>query len=163
MIDTVITDENVYWEMVWGKSFPDKPDKEMMFEEGQALARLLAEGIIFLNNHYWENGWPEEARNKTSLNVNCNDIFAWACADAETIDYKDIKSLYDCWYANNTWGQAIWCAIRRNQKPQQPIIEAMKKDGVWTDELEALGENTLDAIVKANFIEIAINEAKKTQ
>ena len=61
-VDTMITDDDVYWLMTWGKQFPDKPETEMMFEEGQALARLLAEEVIFLNSHWWEKDWPSRAK-----------------------------------------------------------------------------------------------------
>jgi hypothetical protein len=49
------------------------------------------------------------------------------------------------------WGAAKWCAIRRDQKPQPPVIRRMKEDGVWDDVMESLGENTLDAEVQAAF------------
>lgn len=142
---------DVYWVMTWGDRFPDKPPEELMFEEEKALARLLAEDVIFLNSHFWEESWPEDARKKTSLNVNCNDIFAWGCADAEGLDYAEIKALYDCWLANPTWGAAKWCAIKRNQKPQPPVIRAMKAAGAWDEAMEILGDNTQDAEVQAVF------------
>jgi hypothetical protein len=78
------------------------------------------------------------ARKSTSLNVICNDIFAWGCSDAETISYDDIQGVYDAWIANRLWGPAKWCAIKRNLKPQAPVIEAMKKAGVWDESMDAL-------------------------
>ncbi len=153
-VDTMITDDDVYWTMKWGPQFPEKPETEMMFEEGQALARLLAEEVIFLNSHWWEKDWPERARKITSLNVNCNDIFAWACADAEEVEHGEIQALYDLWLKDRTWGAAKWCAIKRNQKPQPPVIASMKKAGAWDDAMEALGANTQDAEVQAAFAAI---------
>jgi hypothetical protein len=137
---TTINADDVYWTMVWGKQYPTKPDTELMFEADEALARLLGEEVIFLNDHWWEESWPEDARKKTSLNVNCSDVFAWGCADGETIDYEDIKPLYDHWLKDRHWGAAKWCAIKRNQKPQLPVIKAMKSAGVWDDQMEALGK-----------------------
>jgi hypothetical protein len=140
--ETVITDEDVYWIMDWKQpNSLGKPQHEVKFEDEQALARLLAEGVIFLNDHWWEDDWPEEARNRTSLNVECSDIFAWACSDAETIDYGDIHGIYDAWIDNKEWGPAKWCAIKRNMKPQSPVIKAMKKAGVWDEKMDALEDN----------------------
>ena len=150
-VDTMITDDDVYWTMKWGPQFPEKPPEERIFEETKALARLLAEGVIFLNSHWWEKEWPERARNTTALCVNCNDIFAWACADAEQLDYDGIQGLYDLWFADRSWGAAKWCAMKRNQKPQPPVIAAMRKAGVWDDTMEKLGSNTQDAEVQAAF------------
>lgn len=134
----------------WRMKYNDGTE-EMIFEEERALALLLINEVVFLNSHHWESKWPLEARQRTSLNVNCNDIFAWGCADAETINYEDIESVYRAWRSDETWGTAKWCAFKRNQKPQQPVIEAMKKDGAWDDTMEKLGENTMDAEVHALF------------
>lgn len=148
---SVVSADDVYWLMTWGSKFPDKPSTEMMFEEEKALARLLADDVIFLNSHWWMKEWPEAAQKTVSLNVNCNDIFAWACADAEEIEYEELQGLYDLWLSSRTWGPAKWCAIKRRQKPQPPVIDAMKKAGVWDACMEALGENTQDAEVQAMF------------
>jgi len=159
---TTIADDDVYWLMVWGDSFPKNPPTEMIFEEAKALARLLAEKVIFLNSHWWEKEWPERAQKITSLNVNCNDIFAWGCADVEEIEYSEIQSLYDMWHSNRSWGAAKWCAIKRNQQPQPTVIEAMKKAGTWDACMEALGSNTRVAEVQALFAQIkASNDRAK--
>lgn len=76
--------------------------------------------------------------------VICNDIFAWGCADAEPITDAEIGNLFLEVYKSRMWGAVIWCAKKRNEKPQRPVIEQMKKDGVWTDELEALPPNYYD-------------------
>ena len=159
---TTIADNDVYWLMTWGEQFPDKPPTEMMFEDAKALARLLAEEVIFLNSHWWEKDWPERAQKVASLNVNCNDIFAWACADAEELEHDEIQALYDLWLADRRWGAAKWCAIKRRQKPQPPVVAAMKKDGAWDACMEALGENTQDAEVQALFASLRAPNAELT-
>jgi hypothetical protein len=151
---TTVQDGDVYWEMNWGER-PDKPPTEMIFEDDKALARLLGEDVIFLNSHWWEDDWPERARKVTSLNVNCNDIFAWGCADGEEIEHAEIQALYDLWLADRNWGPVKWCAIKRNQKPQPPIIASMKKAGVWDEVMEGLGANYQDAEVSAAFARAA--------
>lgn len=151
---TTIEDGDVYWEMNWGSNDLGKPEKEMIFNEEKALARLLGEGIIFVNSHWWEDDWPDQAKKITSLNVNCNDIFAWACADGEEVEFDEIQALYDLWHKDRRWGAAKWCAIKRNQKPQPPVIKAMKENGSWDDVMEHLEKNYQDAEVQAAFAKL---------
>lgn len=138
---TEVKDDDIYWEMKWGPNYPHKPPTEMMFEEEKALARLLAEDIVFLNSFWWEDDWPEVAKKMTSLNVNCNDVFMWGCADAESLEYSEIQPLYDMWAKDPVWGAAKWCAIKRNLQPQPPVVAGMKECGSWDDVMEKLPPN----------------------
>lgn len=141
----------VRWEMSWASHvlkdgtpmYPDLPPVEMMFEDNIALAILLIEGVIFLNNHWWmkDKGWSEEACRTTSLNVNVNDVFAWACADAETITHKDIKDLYTHWERDSNFGPAVWVCKRRGLMPQKPVAEAIRSAGIWDIDNMNLKEN----------------------
>jgi hypothetical protein len=140
-----IKPEDVIWTMTWGPKYPDKPPTEEIFEADKALAVLLAEDVIFLNSNWWEDDWPKKAREQCCLCVNCNDVFAWGCADAESALYDDIEPLYRAWLADPTWGPTKWCIRRRNQKPQGPVEKAMRAVGVWDAEMDAIGENTMDA------------------
>jgi hypothetical protein len=132
-----------------------EPREVTIFEEEKALALLLANEVVFLNCFWWEKEWPEKARKATSISVNCNDIFAWGCADAEDLPYADIEPLYRMWRLDPEWGPSKWCAFRRKQKPQPPVIAAMKKSGSWDDAMENLGPNTQDAEVQAIFASLS--------
>ena len=157
-----IDDNSIDWHMdAWKNGDKEFPARDF-FEEENALALLLINEVVFLNSHWWEDKWPDEAKKRTSLNVNCNDIFAWGCADAENMDYRDIEHVYRMWRADPKWGPAKWCAIRRNQQPQLPVIAAMKKDGAWDDMMEKLGENTQDAEVQAYLAAYAPKILKST-
>lgn len=130
--------EDIYWEMDWSgfnedgtRKYPDMPEKEMVFEKSKALAWLLNNEIVFLNNHWWMKDWPEEARKRTSINVNCNDVFMWACAEAEPLNYEDIQDLYDHVVKDPCWGSAVWCIKKRNMMPQRPVRKAIEKAGIW--------------------------------
>ena len=101
------------------------------------LAALLAAQVIFLNSHHWEKDWPEAAQRTVALCVNCNDVFAWACADAEDLEYREIESLFDDWQKDPTWGPAVWCMKKRNLMPQPPVEKAIRAAGVW--DLDELG------------------------
>ena len=140
-ISYTIDPANVEWEMDWSQTdtkgnrkWPDKPEKEKIFEVEEAVALLLINEVIFLNSHHWEKEWPDRARKTTSLNVNCSDIFAWGCADAEEICVDDeIEDLYRMWKDNPTWGSALWCMMKRREMPQKPVEEDMRKDDVDLD------------------------------
>ena len=136
--------DDVYWENNRSdlkKSMPDnaslqaKPDIEMEFEPSKALAHLLINDIVFLNNNWWQETWPPEARKMLSVNVNCNDVFAWGCADAETMDYSELQAVYDSWYREPVYGTAYWVCEKRNQAPQGPVKDPMERLGYDFSEL----------------------------
>lgn len=114
-------------------------------EDSGALALMLLNGVLFLNSHWWEKAWPEDARNAISVNVNCSDIFAWACAEAETLPHDQIEPLYRMWRKDPTWGAAIWCIQRRKEMPQRPVADRIRKAGIWDLDSMGLAENSYDA------------------
>lgn len=68
--------------------------------------------------------------------------------------YKEIENLYRHWQKDPCWGPAVWCITQRKQKPQQPVEDAIRKQGIWDLDALDLGENTRDAEVKAHFAKI---------
>ena len=132
------------------KSKPEGISEEMIFEENEALAHLLAEEQVFINSHWWmsakkqndfhdvvDNPWPEEACNTFSILANCNDVFAWACSDAEEISYDELEGLYQHYLKDPVWGTAVWCIKKRKLMPQKPVYDAIMKAGIWNlDELD---------------------------
>lgn len=145
---TLIEDEDIYWVMERDPNHERVLDgtvnqKQIYFEDDEALARLLVEEVIYLRS--------DKERKTFNFRVVCSDVFAWACSDVEPLEYHELQELYDMWLKDKTWGSAKWCCIKRNQKPQEPVIEAMKKHGSWDDQMESLGENTMDKEVQALF------------
>jgi hypothetical protein len=160
--------DDIEWIMTW----KDKPSTNE-FEDDKALAHLLMNEVVFLNSHWskyerltnvrTEDGkgyksapradarWTKAESELIAVYVNCNDVFAWGCADAEDLPHDEIENLYRLWRADPHWGSAKWCAIRRKQQPQKPVIDAMKAAGSWDDIMENLGPNTMDAEVSAYF------------
>jgi hypothetical protein len=141
--------EEVYWEMDWSRKkadgtrlHPEMPEKEMIFESEKALAMLLNNEVVFLNNHWWEKEWPEEAKQTFSINCNCNDVFAWGCADAEEITYDELKDLYDHFVKDPQWGSAIWCIKKRKLMPQRPVLISIEKNGIWDLSSMGLADNS---------------------
>lgn len=125
-------------------------DKEEYFDEEQALSVLLKDGVLFCNerNYYYEG---EKCGTTIVLFVNCNDCFAWACADAEDLPNGEIKNLYEYHLKDPKWGSTKWCCIRRNEKPLAKVINLMKKDGSWDEVMEKLPENAYDKACKEKY------------
>lgn len=130
------------------KNKPEGISEEMIFDENAALAHLLATSNVFLNNHWWmsvkenkENPWPKDACETFSINVNCNDVFAWACADGEEVTFKELEDLYAHFHKDSTWGCAIWCIKKRGYMPQNPVEDAIRKAGIWDLDSMGLEEN----------------------
>jgi len=68
---------------------------------------------------------------KVYMYVNCNDIFYWACADSEKIQFEEIPDLIKD-------GPILWCCKKRNLGPQTPVVDYLKKNGEWNEEFEKL-------------------------
>lgn len=136
-INNSIDPEDIIWMMDWTqrdkdgvRTHPDKPEHEEMFEAGPALAMLLINDVIFLNTNHSHKDWPEEAQSTLKLCVNCNDCFAWGCADAEPIKFSELENLYRLWLKYPRNGSYLWCCIVRGQLPQKPIMDEMIKEGI---------------------------------
>lgn len=140
-------------------------DGDEFFDEEKALSQLLADGVLFANSRkYLEIKWVQKPGVEVPkdgvpmgklgefydfvdgppqpetivLFVNCNDVFAWACADAEPIMLSELRALYDRWRANRSWGAIQWCCLKRGVRPQAPVLKDMKAAGMWDEALEAL-------------------------
>lgn len=143
------------------KVFLKLDDGSIHCVEEKALEILLRDNILFSNEREFLNPDGTKGGSTVILYVNCNDVFAWACADAEDLPHDEIGNLYKMHKANKRWGATIWCILRRKQKPQKPMEDLMKKDGVWTEGLEKLNENTQDEETQALFAHYTQTERDK--
>lgn len=139
-VTSALKPSDVLWVMDWSarredgtRLHPDQPEQEEEFESDKALAMLLMNDVIFLNSHWWEEDWPERARKQTALCVNCNDVFAWGCADGEGIEYAELEELYRLWLKYPRHGGDLWCVLKRGQMPQSPVAQSMRKAGIDLD------------------------------
>lgn len=117
-------------------------------DEELAVSVLLKEGVLFIAFSRDFSYEPmkfgdvyKSGGHSIVLAVNCNDTFAWGCADAEDLRYDEIPKLYKEFEKNNKWGPTRWCCFKRNQQPQEAIKNWMIKEGSWDEELEKLPEN----------------------
>lgn len=106
-------------------------------DEQKAIAILLEDDVVFVSGQDYIAPW--DPKEKTcGIVVNCNDVFYWACADAESLPQSEIRHLYELWLKNKKFGADKWCCLRRNMQPQVPLVKMMKEEGFWDAELEAL-------------------------
>jgi len=144
-IEWVITEESIEWKMDWSEEDQLKhgrPADELVFEKDKALAHLLLNDVVFVNNHWWKKDLPEKFKESISVNVNCSDVFAWACADAEELPKKEIETLYRMWRKDPVWGPSVWCMIQRKKMPQPPVEMVIRELGIWDLDTLKLAPNT---------------------
>lgn len=145
-------------EQVFG-SYTDNEGEEHHFcNEEIALAKLLVDDICFLNTRPYVSftGWPkngkepnwdytpDNCKKTTVVFVNCNDVWFWACADAEPVTTTEIPDLYRMHIQNKKWGSLKWACKKRDMQPQAPIRRDMKKEGAWCELMESLPPNPDD-------------------
>lgn len=158
-IQRTIADDDVEWsyQQTMENGQRITPREKVVFDKEAALALLLINKVVFLNDHWWEDEWPDRAKKVTSLNVNCNDVFAWGCADAEEMPHSELEAVYRMWRKDPAWGTAIWCMIQRNQMPQKPVEDIIRKAGIWELDKLGLGKNTQDAECQAYLAMMVAN------
>ena len=55
-----------------------------------------------------------------TFEVNCNDLFWWACADAEELTLEEIPDLLRALEESPKFGTDLWVARKREMRPQDP-------------------------------------------
>jgi len=69
--------------------------------------------------------------------------------------------LYKAWHSDKKWGVDKWCCVKRNEKPQKPIVLAMKNEGSWDDAMDNLPDNVTDLMVKKQLVDFVNNQNKQ--
>jgi hypothetical protein len=105
----------------------------MYYDENKALAEMLTADMLILNEYWFKDHWPEDARRSFVIAVNCNDVFAGG-ADAEEVMYDELENLYDHYKADITWGVAVWCCKKRKCKPGMRYESYIKVSPAWSIE-----------------------------
>jgi hypothetical protein len=136
--DLIEINEEKYTTFKINKRWLDSTELEIEHK----LAHLLLEDVLFCNDGWWyeTEGKPWQ-KGYISHHVNCNDVFAWGCADAEDITYNEIHELYEFWKKDPIWGSSVWCIKKRKQRPQLPV----------ENKLIALGYN-IDLLIKGDTL-----------
>lgn len=109
-------------------------------DEGAALSALLKAEVVF----------PHAAQpffvssGTVQISVLCSDLFAWGCADCESLPFAEVGALYKAWKVDPKHGVSKWCCVKRNERPQAPIERRWRAEGVWDDTMESLPENAFE-------------------
>jgi hypothetical protein len=129
--------ERTYW-------FGNRPNYEAM------SAKLLDKEILICScslSLYCQDekfpGIPAEL-NTIILMVDCSDVFVWGCQDAECVSLSDLPTLFKMYEENPKCGDVQWVCLKRNEKPQNPMVDWLKENNSWTEELENLPNNRYD-------------------
>lgn len=111
------------------------------FDEEGIVSYLLDEDVLFCNSIELNEKKYGKKDETIVLFVLCSDIWMWACADAEPIGYDKLPELCEMYMEDKCWGVTKWACKKRNMRPQKPIREGMKRDGVWDEEMDNLKPN----------------------
>lgn len=71
---------------------------------------------------------------RIAIHENCNDLFAWACADSEEITVADIpeyqRAIDDCTAARGfpSYAGSLWACRKRGERPQKPVMHKIPKE-----------------------------------
>lgn len=119
-------------------------EKRYTWDE-KALAILLLDDVVFVNErdytHSFDGGPFKKDGSTVVVWVGCNDVFMWGLADAEDLPMSELGNLLEMHLADKKWGVTRWCILRRNCRPQKPMEDAMKAEGVWDEVLESIPRN----------------------
>lgn len=125
------------WQEGWNAAYKCFIDKEMAIRD--FFEKLDEEQQLFLSKLIDDNAlFVHVKMGIVSLCINCNDLFFWGCADVEEIKLEELDTLKEYMKEYPVFGISVWCCIKRNLRPQLPVVENIKKCGEWSDELESL-------------------------
>ena len=134
-MELVMNKERTYW------YDEEDPNHKAM------IAKLLDDDVLFCNSRKYICDYRKGLQPETIiLMVNCNDVFAWGSADAEEISLAELPELFKMHEDDPKCGSTKWACLKRNEKPQKPMIDWLKEHNAWTDELEKLPENKADKL-----------------
>jgi len=92
------------------------------------VARMTADNSVFLS-HYDERTQEYDG---IAVAILLNDVFYWACADAESTQLDEIPMLYKLW-CENPLNLIRFAAEKRQRTPQQPMLDWMSEQGFNVD------------------------------
>ena len=83
------------------------------FEYVAQILSLVAKHEALANLWVWK-----DEKGGIKFNINTNDFFAWACADAEPVTLEDITMLEECLTLAGDDGPLLFVARKNNMRPQ---------------------------------------------
>lgn len=120
---------NNFGRLMYGNR-PEGVSEYTEFEGSVALAHLLIEDVVFINDHWFEGSWDEKQKGLFGIYVNCNDTF-FPASDAEEVVYNELENLYEHYEKDNIVGPLIWVAQKRKLWPWKRYTEQFKDSPAW--------------------------------
>jgi len=101
-------------------------------------AELLYHDVAFWGSNFKNNNINEEFIG-IQFCVVCNDVFAWATADCELVEDKELPLVYNIFNQYGRIGIEAWCSLKRDKlEPQQPYLEEHLNFHQIRDQVEAM-------------------------
>lgn len=126
---------------------------EIVFETPQAIAFFLKEEVLMINSNWFEKSWNKRQQQTYSVSVLCNDVFLWGCADAESIAFNEIDTLWQFYCKDPVWGPAMWCITKTKTMPQRPVYDDIMKQGIWNLDTMGLKPGADNIVPKSKIVE----------
>ena len=131
---------------------PDTSDPTCLHED-LAISFLMQEEVLFHNyrpyvTNPWDKGEDRTVDDTATvvLFVQAGDVFAWGVAEARNLPGREaLSSLLNEYLKYGLSGRDRWLCRLDNEKPQYPVMQAMKAAGAWDEEMEALPDNYYDS------------------
>lgn len=91
-----------------------------------AIEMNAADDAFFTQYQGDETG--KHDRTKPRLCLLMNDVWQWASADGETVEWEDVPSIYALWKEQGSDGLLVWACKKRNMRPQKPLFDKLKPE-----------------------------------
>jgi len=114
------------------------PDFDLICVEVALSLLLLSESVFLMGVRH-----QEQDELISSIFVNANDFFYYACADCEplpfcelkeTNEYQEFKKFYNLVKEHGSLGIYLWLVEKRKMQPIKSRIERLKGANLWKDE-----------------------------
>lgn len=105
------------------------------------LKILLDTGDLFVSSNWGNTHWPVDAQRTFSFALNMNDTFAYASADCQEMYFDQLEEVYAYWLAGGGTGLMVWSMKERGEWPIQPVLERIRRGGVWDVDQLGIGKN----------------------
>lgn len=89
-------------------------------------AEMIAADDAFYSTY--DDKTKTHSADNTKLCIIMNDVWAWATADGETVEWNDIPEVYGIWKNQGNDGLLVWACKRRNAKPQKCLFDKLKPE-----------------------------------
>jgi hypothetical protein len=99
-------------------------------DQDEAISYLVENDELFVSH----------SKEEIHLQINTNDIMAWALADADEISAEECVGL-KAEFEKDKYAIVRWKCKKENMQPQHAWVEILKKNQAWDNHFESLPVN----------------------